>query len=147
MKKYCVGFAFTPDLTQVALIRKNRPEWQAGSLNGIGGKLEIGELGIDAQVREFAEETGVETKAGDWDHIGVMQSTQDSAHADKAEWLVYCYRYFGLVSPLKSTTDEIVGMYNVNDILTGKEKIVASIPYMITSALDFNRKSFTVNYY
>lgn len=34
--KYVVGFAFDLTLTMVALIRKNRPEWQMGLLNGIG---------------------------------------------------------------------------------------------------------------
>jgi hypothetical protein len=37
--EYVVGFAFDTD-GRVALIRKNRPEWQAGRLNGIGGHVE-----------------------------------------------------------------------------------------------------------
>lgn len=43
----------------VALVRKNKPEWQKGKLNGIGGKIETGEGPYDAMVREFREETGV----------------------------------------------------------------------------------------
>ena len=44
-------------------------EWQAGLLNGIGGKIEDGEAPIEALVREFAEETGVQTSAEEWSAI------------------------------------------------------------------------------
>jgi hypothetical protein len=36
---YVVGFLFRNNLSEVALIKKDRPAWQAGHLNGIGGKL------------------------------------------------------------------------------------------------------------
>ena len=43
----------------VALIRKNRPAWQKGKLNGIGGHIEqTDKTPYDAMVREFEEETG-----------------------------------------------------------------------------------------
>lgn len=32
-----LGFMFSPDCQSVALIEKNSPSWQKGSLNGIGG--------------------------------------------------------------------------------------------------------------
>jgi hypothetical protein len=32
------GFLFRNNDTEVALIRKNKPDWQKGKLNGIGGK-------------------------------------------------------------------------------------------------------------
>ncbi len=41
MKLYVVGFMFTEDEKQVVLIEKKRPEWQAGKLNGVGGKIGI----------------------------------------------------------------------------------------------------------
>lgn len=58
MTEYAVGFAFDDD-GRVALIRKNRPAWQEGRLNGIGGHVEEGENPDDTMVREFEEETGV----------------------------------------------------------------------------------------
>ena len=64
MTKYVCGFMFNEDLSQVALIVKNKPEWQKGVLNGIGGKIEIGESGLDAMIREFKEETGLHYE--DW---------------------------------------------------------------------------------
>ena len=59
--RYVAGFLFSPDLGQVVLIKKNKPEWQKGLLNGVGGKIEDGETPHDAMVREFKEEAGLET--------------------------------------------------------------------------------------
>jgi hypothetical protein len=38
MTKYCLGFAYFQENenTQVILIRKEKPEWQKGLLNGVG---------------------------------------------------------------------------------------------------------------
>lgn len=35
--RYVVGFCFNSDLSQIILIEKNKPEWQKGYLNGVGG--------------------------------------------------------------------------------------------------------------
>jgi 8-oxo-dGTP pyrophosphatase MutT (NUDIX family) len=59
MQIYVVGFLFDKHRQFVALIRKKRPAWQAGLLNGIGGHVEPGEEVSHAMRREFFEETGV----------------------------------------------------------------------------------------
>jgi len=64
MKRYVVGFLFRNNGTEVALVRKLKPEWQRGRLNGIGGKIEPNEDSRAAMVREFAEETGA--TVDDW---------------------------------------------------------------------------------
>lgn len=70
-QRYVLGFAF--DLHgRVAMIRKAKPEWQAGLFNGIGGKIEPGEEAAQAMSREFTEETGVHIEAEGWYHQGVM---------------------------------------------------------------------------
>ena len=38
IQHYACGFLFSQDRTRVVLIRKRRPAWQAGKLNGVGGK-------------------------------------------------------------------------------------------------------------
>ena len=38
--KYVAGFMFSEDRRLVALIRKSKPEWQKGKLNGIGEKAQ-----------------------------------------------------------------------------------------------------------
>jgi 8-oxo-dGTP diphosphatase len=43
---------------KVALVRKTKPAWQAGRLNGIGGKMEGGETPLECMCREWKEETG-----------------------------------------------------------------------------------------
>lgn len=40
MTQYCLGFAFTDHDNFVILIRKNKPAWQKGLLNGVGGESE-----------------------------------------------------------------------------------------------------------
>lgn len=65
MTAYVVGFAFDP-LGKVYLIRKNRPTWQVGLLNGIGGKVEPFESSIAAMSREFFEECGVDVPTDRW---------------------------------------------------------------------------------
>jgi len=40
MTAYCLGFAFYRSRRKVVLIRKTKPDWQRGKLNGVGGKIE-----------------------------------------------------------------------------------------------------------
>lgn len=65
---YVAGFVFRKHGTEVALIRKAKPAYMAGCLNGIGGAVERGEKAVDAQVRETAEESGLQIPAGEWMH-------------------------------------------------------------------------------
>ena len=69
MKRYVIGFMFDNSMENVCLIQKNRPGWQAGKLNGVGGHIEPGEFPIDAMVREFCEETGVKTEVSTWAYV------------------------------------------------------------------------------
>jgi 8-oxo-dGTP diphosphatase len=59
MQLYVVGFLFDEAKKRVLLIEKKKPAWQAGKLNGVGGKIEVGEMPEAAMVREFEEETGL----------------------------------------------------------------------------------------
>lgn len=70
-KHFCVGFLFSQSGCFVALVHKKRPAWQAGKMNGIGGGVEEGETAIEAQRREFKEETSFDFK--DWERVGVMR--------------------------------------------------------------------------
>lgn len=68
LKSAVCGFMFDKRTQElVALIRKKRPDWQAGKVNGVGGKIERGEKAHAAMVREFQEETGVKTAATAWE--------------------------------------------------------------------------------
>ena len=79
MKKYTLGIAIAYD--SVIMVRKNRPEWQKGKLNFIGGKIEEEESARDCMIREFYEETGV--SIDEWKFIGTMEREGD--------FIVYVY--------------------------------------------------------
>lgn len=64
--KYVAGFLFDETCEGVALILKQKPEWQKGLFNGIGGKVEEGETFEQAMEREFEEETGVIIFHDEW---------------------------------------------------------------------------------
>jgi 8-oxo-dGTP diphosphatase len=59
VKRYVVGFAFSPDDHHVVLIEKRRPAWQHGRVDGVGGHIEDGETPERAMAREFHEEAGI----------------------------------------------------------------------------------------
>ena len=94
MTKYVLGFAFDRDHNTV-LIRKARPAWQKGRLNGIGGHIEAGETPHDAMVREFREETGHEIPV--WDEVAFLEGEK---------WQMWVFRGYGDVSKCRTTTDE-----------------------------------------
>lgn len=103
MKEYVVGFAFDRHEARVALIVKNRPTWQAGKLNGIGGKVEPREAPLQAMEREFAEEAGGEA---DWQLFATLEGRDDSARlSDPEPFRVWFFRGTTTDS-LKSATDE-----------------------------------------
>jgi 8-oxo-dGTP diphosphatase len=102
-KLYVVGFAFTRDSKSVALIRKERPDWQRGRFNGIGGKIEPGESPSAAMVREFREEAGV--LIPEWDHFLTLEYPQATVHF---------FRSFGFADQVKTLTDETVFLCNVS---------------------------------
>lgn len=68
--EYVCGFLFHDEY--VLLVQKARPDWCAGRLNGVGGKVEGEESPAEAMAREFLEETGVKTDAGDWRHFHTL---------------------------------------------------------------------------
>jgi 8-oxo-dGTP pyrophosphatase MutT (NUDIX family) len=74
MIEYVLGFMFAGDSNQdVVLIRKLRPNWMRGKLNGVGGHIEpFDQSPEDAMVREFYEETGISTNVGSWQYFGLM---------------------------------------------------------------------------
>jgi 8-oxo-dGTP diphosphatase len=86
MEDYVLGFMFSRGRRLVVLIRKDRPAWQRGKLNGVGGRIEPGEQPVDAMVREFGEETGCSTSADQWKEFAVLNGEgQFCCHCFAAE--------------------------------------------------------------
>ena len=59
---HSMGLIFNESYDRLVLIQKNRPDWQKGSLNGIGGKIEEGENEYGCIVRECKEECNLDIK-------------------------------------------------------------------------------------
>ncbi len=82
LTRYVAGFLFDDLKHNVALIWKNKPEWQSGKLNGIGGKVEHGETADAAMYREFLEEAGVEVT--EWNHFADVSWDSGVVHFYRA---------------------------------------------------------------
>lgn len=87
MQRYVAGFAFD-DSNRVLLVRKKVPRWQAGLLNGVGGKIEEGETPGQAMAREFGEETTCETHESRWKCFCVEGHPDYEVHFFKASLTV-----------------------------------------------------------
>lgn len=127
MNRYVCGFMFNEGRTKVALIRKNRPKWQKNKLNGIGGKIELGEIPIDAMVREFREESGIDTGTGMWDEFCILSG---------AGWSVNMYRSIGNIYKLRTVEDEEIELHNVNAVM--RAGAVPNLNWLIPMALNSN---------
>lgn len=120
---YTVGFLHND--RRVVLICKNRPEWQAGRLNGIGGHVEDSDASpLACQVREFQEETGVLVPA--WDHFLTLEG---------AESQIYCYAAYdagGWMDKVATVTDErvITVLFN-NPSYSGYYRLVPNLAWIL----------------
>ena len=139
MKTYVLGFSFSELGGWVLLIEKTKPEWQKGLLNGVGGKVEPFEKHIDAMVREFHKETGVQTKPEDWTEIGQLSGTG---------WAVTVYYTFGDAAfKAKTTTEEFV--QSIPSCELDRYALVPNLHWIIPMCLDAKDngpKRFDVRY-
>lgn len=127
---YVAGFLFSKDFKNVALIYKQKPAWQKGKLNAIGGKIEPGELAQDAMRREFREETGLDLT--DWKRFCVLRGESDDA------WRVHFYFAIGDVHKVQSMESEKVSSRVVNSILCNYQiPVIPNLRFLIPMALSF----------
>lgn len=128
MKKYTLAFLFDYSLESVALIRKQRPAWQRGKSNGIGGHIKPGETPNEACAREFAEETGVHLAPEHWFEFAEMTGP---------DFVVHCFTAgcAPRLARVASMTDEKVSVVDVADI--GNHNIIPNLFWLIPMARDF----------
>lgn len=125
MANFVLGFLFDPDYDVVVLIKKERPTWQAGAWNGVGGRVEEGETSHAAMVREFEEETGV--FVADWQHY-ITEFFPDGK-------LEVFWASSEDISEIESCTDEEVAGWLVTEILGGNQRLVKDVAHYINLAL------------
>lgn len=123
MTKYVVGFMFSEDLSQVVLILKNRPKWQAGMLNGVGGKVEHNESYLQAMRREFKEETNLYVE--NWINFATIEGI---------DYQLECFTAVGDVSNIETMTDEPVIVVNVDSLYS--MTVIFNLRWLIPLALD-----------
>jgi 8-oxo-dGTP diphosphatase len=108
-REWVVGFLLDERADRVVLIRKNRPAWQAGKLNGVGGKVEPGDRTLnDAMEREFREEACVTVYP--WERYACL---------NWEEGVVHFYRAFvpdRLFDACQTVTDEPVEIHRVHEL-------------------------------
>lgn len=124
MQQYVAGLLFDDTASRVALVLKNRPAWQAGQFNAVGGKIEEGEGPSDAMMREFAEEAGIEME---WDFQFVL------GRADTYE--VYFFAAFNTEALENVTTMEDEPIY-ILDPLNLPENVIFNIRWIIPLIMD-----------
>lgn len=95
MKRYVLGFAFDMKEKSLLLLAKNRPDWQRGHLNGVGGHIESGETPNDAMTREWAEE--IFSDLAEWRLFARLSGDG---------WECYCYRATIELFNVSSVEDE-----------------------------------------
>ena len=122
-KEWVAGFLFLNN--SVALIRKARPEWQRGKLNGVGGKVEKGETPHKAMDREWSEET--EAPSQIWFKFSTLDWSGGRVHffaarTEKAPW------------SFRRDTDERVEWYAVEE--TTFAQAIPNLRWLIPMALD-----------
>ncbi|HXJ56935.1 MAG TPA: NUDIX hydrolase [Verrucomicrobiae bacterium] len=114
MTIYVAGFLFRNQGKEVALIKKRKPFWQYGLLNGVGGKVAAGETPAQAMAREFEEEAGIVVL--DWRQFAELSGP---ASYDTENWRVHffvadCERG----TAINSRTAEVVNWYWVGHLIS-----------------------------
>ena len=126
MKKYTLAFIFDNAMDRVLLVHKLSPEWQAGKLNGVGGKIEEGENSLACIVREVREETGLVTRGDEWIYLGEMGSGSWQMH-------VFTFVYKGKPSDARSADKEDVEWF---DMKTLPLNTISNLTWLIPIAID-----------
>jgi 8-oxo-dGTP diphosphatase len=132
MTKYVLGFSFSEDHEHVLLIKKDHPEWQKGKFNGVGGKLneqDEYENAYEAMVREFSEETGLQTTPQDWEIFCTMKGE---------DWFVYCLHSYSddihNAKQLESEEPIVVPVKEISQLATS-DGCIPNLAWLIPMAL------------
>lgn len=122
-----VGFSFNEDYSNVLLILKNRPDWQKGNYNGIGGHIEKNESPLQAMEREMLEEAGVGPLDAiePWKLIAVGQCRMDVK--------LHIFANRANIDGAISTTDEMVSIQSVSYL---PHNIISNLTWLIPLAID-----------
>ena len=126
---------FSQDGKCLACVQKNRPAWQDGLFNGIGGKIEPGEEALDAMIREFKEETGVTFR--DWLPFVHLAAERDRDTGEEQSYEIFFYKAFtDKVFDCITMTDEKILVNFVSEIPYRPTEYVRNLKWLVPMALD-----------
>jgi len=123
--EYVAGLLYSDNGLRVSLILKNRPVWQAGFYNAIGGKIEPGETPLEAMKREFIEEAGVDIS---WNPRFSLQGPEFTVH------FFSCHDSEAM-NHLRTCTDEVVDVFEVGRL---PENMIPNLRWIIPMLNDFS---------
>ena len=137
--EYVVGFLIDRVSREVALVRKNRPDWQAGKCNGIGGKIEPNESPDEAMAREFEEEAG--HSRTDWERFCVLVGGEPWSRSDGFQ--VHFFRAFAsnLHDLVFTKTDEFIVVSPLDDL----PEHVPNLDWLLPMAM--NKEADSANWF
>ena len=118
---------------RVVLVKKNRPAWQVGKLNGIGGHVEYNENFLGCMVREFHEEAGVEE--WEWRHFLTITTPIYRIAFFESPTL---YKHF---DNIKSNTDEEIGVYDLYQL--SRHDVIPNLTWSLPLAV-YNSDEYDV---
>lgn len=125
-RSYVCGFMFDQLKERVTLILKNRPAWQAGKFNGVGGKIEPGEGPLDAMIREFNEEAGVFFPY--WRQFAKLELSRGGE--------IYLFTAVSdAARSVRTMTDEPVGLFPINALY--EAQTMPNVRWLVPMALSF----------
>lgn len=128
MRRYTVTFLFSPEFELVWLITKQKPDWQKGCLNGIGGKIEDNESPIQCAVRELKEESGITISESELTGVGMMEGKNN----DDSDFQVFIFT--GTTTEVLKTQEiEEVDLYRVDTI--SMQKCIENVPMLIEACI------------
>ena len=131
--QYVAGFLFNEEKTKVALIKKNRPQWQKDKYNGIGGHIEVGDrTPLIAMIREFGEEAGLTVT--NWKEFAGLQGPS---------WFVHFYWGIGDLRKIRQLTDESIEIFEIHELT--ELNVISNLRWLIPMALD-SEEDFGVPY-
>lgn len=160
IKEYVLGFAFDEKSEKVVLILKDRPDWQKGLYNGVGGKVEKNDFDrcnanlnhiysaasakYFAMEREFLEESGVLIPFDKWNYFALMEFEDDVMGGTA---LVHCFTIKSdLIENCKTQESEMISIKLVEDVFAPRnfKHMVFNLPSMVGLALNTGLKFATL---
>lgn len=135
---YTLGFIFNQNKDSIILIEKQKPAWQAGYYNGIGGKYSPDDIApINTMIREAKEEIGVITLPEDWTQFAELSGT---------DFLIYCYYLINddIFSNAESKESEKISKIQISNLIYYKR--IPNLSWLIPLALDSSVKNYMTPY-